>query len=108
MKVTFITLLFALSLPLGLFAAEDLHADSHISAGADVEHTESVEPAEGGGVISELAGNFGISWPTLIAQMVNFCIVAFVLYILLLLLIRFLFELQYIQTDHNLTQPPLD
>jgi F-type H+-transporting ATPase subunit b len=31
-------------------------------------------------VISELAGNFGISWPTLVAQMVNFCIVAFVLY----------------------------
>ena len=80
MKATFITLLFALSFPLGLFAAEGLHADSHISASADVEHTESVEPTENGGVISELAGNFGISWPTLIAQMVNFCIVAFVLY----------------------------
>ena len=80
MKATFITLLFALSFPLGLFSAEDLHADSHISASADVEHTESVEPTEGGGVISELAGNFGISWPTLIAQMLNFCIVAFVLY----------------------------
>lgn len=76
MKATFITLFFALSLPLGLFAAEDLHADSHISASADVEYTESVEPTEGGGV----AGSFGISWPTLIAQMVNFCIVAFVLY----------------------------
>ncbi|MDG1242341.1 MAG: F0F1 ATP synthase subunit B [Opitutae bacterium] len=31
-------------------------------------------------MISELAGNFGISWPTLVAQMVNFCIVALVLY----------------------------
>ena len=31
-------------------------------------------------MISELAGNFGITWPTLIAQMVNFIIVAFVLY----------------------------
>ena len=80
MKATFITLLFALSLPLGLFSAEDLHADSHISTSADAEHTESVEPGEGGGVISELAGNFGISWPTLVAQMVNFCIVALVLY----------------------------
>ena len=39
MKATFITLFFALSLPLGLFAAEDLHADSHISASADVEYT---------------------------------------------------------------------
>ena len=80
MKAAFIILLFALSLPQGLFAAEDLPADLHISASADVEHTESVEPTEGGGVISELAGNFGISWPTLIAQMLNFCIVAFVLY----------------------------
>jgi len=74
MKAIFITLLFALSLPLGLFSAEDLHADSHDSASVDAQH------AEDGGVISELAGNFGISWPTLVAQMVNFCIVALVLY----------------------------
>jgi F-type H+-transporting ATPase subunit b len=67
-------LLFALSLPLGLFSAEDLHADAHDSASVGAEH------AEDGGVISELAGNFGISWPTLVAQMVNFCIVALVLY----------------------------
>ena len=77
MKAIFITLLFALSLPLGLFSAEDLQADSNDSASVDAE---SVEQAEGGGVISELAGNFGISWPTLVAQMVNFCIVAVVLY----------------------------
>ena len=77
MKAIFITLLFALSLPLGLFSAEDLHADLNFIASADAE---SMEQAEGGGVISELAGNFGISWPTLVAQMVNFCIVAFVLY----------------------------
>jgi len=74
MKAIFITLLFALSLPLGLFSAEDLHADAHDSASVGAEH------AEDGGVISELAGNFGISWPTLVAQMVNFCIVALVLY----------------------------
>ena len=77
MKAISITLLFALSLPLGLFSAEDLHADLNFSATADAE---SMEQTEGGGVISELAGNFGISWPTLVAQMVNFCIVAFVLY----------------------------
>ena len=74
MKAIFITFLFALSLPLGLFSAEDLHADAHDSASVGAEH------AEDGGVISELAGNFGISWPTLVAQMVNFCIVALVLY----------------------------
>jgi F-type H+-transporting ATPase subunit b len=77
MKAISITLLFALSLPLGLFSAEDLHADHNFSAAVDAE---SMEQTEGGGVISELAGNFGISWPTLVAQMVNFCIVAFVLY----------------------------
>ena len=77
MKAIFITLLFALSLPLVLFSAEELHADLNVSASVDAE---SLEQAEGGGVISELAGNFGISWPTLVAQMVNFCIVAFVLY----------------------------
>jgi F-type H+-transporting ATPase subunit b len=77
MKAISITLLFALSLPLGLFSAEDLHADQNFSAAVDAE---SMEQTEGGGVISELAGNFGISWPTLVAQMVNFCIVAFVLY----------------------------
>ncbi len=77
MKAIFITLLFALSLPLGLFSAEDLNADLNFSA---TEDAGSMEQAEGGGVISELAGNFGISWPTLVAQMVNFCIVAFVLY----------------------------
>ncbi len=73
MKAIFITLLLALSLPLGLYSAEDLHVDSHDAASVAGEHAEQ-------GVISELAGNFGITWPTLIAQMVNFIIVAFVLY----------------------------
>ncbi|MDB2681262.1 F0F1 ATP synthase subunit B [Opitutales bacterium] len=72
MKALFITLLFALFLPLGLYSAEDLHVVSLDAAVAG--------HAEDGGVISELAGNFGITWPTLIAQMVNFCIVAIVLY----------------------------
>lgn len=74
MKALFITLLFALFLPLGLYSAEDLHVVSLDAADAVAGH------AEDGGVISELAGNFGITWPTLIAQMVNFCIVAIVLY----------------------------
>jgi F-type H+-transporting ATPase subunit b len=37
------------------------------------------EAAEGGGV-SEIAGQFGVTLPTLIAQIVNFCLVAAVLY----------------------------
>lgn len=35
---------------------------------------------EAGNPISELAGQFHVEWPFLIAQMINFCIVAFVLY----------------------------
>lgn len=65
MKTLSITLLLAIILPLGLIAAPEAVA------------------AEGeGGVISEIAGQFGVTWPTLIAQMVNFCIVALVLYFL--------------------------
>ena len=63
MKTLSITLLLAILLPLGLNAAPEAVA------------------AEGeGGVISEIAGQFGVTWPTLIAQMVNFCIVALALY----------------------------
>ena len=77
MKATFITLLFALSLPLGLFAAED-YADRTLVL-AQMSSMPKGTPWKWG-VISELAGNFGISCWTLIAQMVNFCIVALVLY----------------------------
>ncbi len=65
MKTLSITLLLAIILPLGLIAAPEAVA------------------AEGeGGVVSEIAGQFGVTWPTLIAQMVNFCIVALALYFL--------------------------
>ncbi len=74
MKALFITLLFALSLPLGLFAAEDAHAAAAHDAVSDVAgHAE-------GNKLTEIAGKFGVTWPTLIAQMINFIIVAFVLY----------------------------
>lgn len=95
MKAIFITLLLALSLPLGLVAAEDARA---VNAVADqpapmntheiVKHAEEVlvhgeEVVKGEvGQIEEIANKFGVTWPTLFAQMVNFCLVALVLYFL--------------------------
>ncbi len=79
MKAFFLTLLLALTLPLGLVAAPDAHAAE--VAGEVVAHGEDAHHAEGG-VISEIAGKFGVTWPTLIAQMVNFCLVATALYFL--------------------------
>mgnify|MGYP006283856701 CR=1 FL=1 len=32
------------------------------------------------GIIAKTAGEFGVTWPTLIAQMINFCLVAALLY----------------------------
>ncbi|MGJ8652793.1 MAG: F0F1 ATP synthase subunit B [Opitutaceae bacterium] len=73
MKAIFITLLFALSLPLGLVAADTSHDDA-ISAVADAgAHAEESK-------LTMITDKFGVSLPTLIAQMVNFCLVAFVLY----------------------------
>jgi F-type H+-transporting ATPase subunit b len=98
MKATFITLLLALSLPLGLVAAEDARATSLDSvaevaelsanpsaheiaehAEAVLKHGEEVAKAEGN-KLTMITDKFGVTWPTLIAQMVNFCLVAFVLY----------------------------
>ncbi len=98
MKVTFITLLLALSLPLGLVAAGDAQAVSHDTVGevadlgahpsaheivehaeAVLEHGEEVALAEGN-KLTMITDKFGVSLPTLIAQMINFCLVAIVLY----------------------------
>ena len=67
--------LFSLFLTLGLQAA-DSSADTALSA---VE-PESVTLAEEPGRIEVVAKKFGVTWPTLIAQMVNFLLVTFVLY----------------------------
>ena len=67
--------LFSLFLTLGLQAA-DSSADAALSA---VE-SESVTLAEEPGRIEVVAKKFGVTWPTLIAQMVNFLLVTFVLY----------------------------
>ena len=75
MKATFITLLLALSLPLGLIAAGAAHA----AHDAVVAHGEEAAPAEGN-KLTMITDKFGVTVPTLISQMVNFCLVAFVLY----------------------------
>lgn len=69
MKAFSITLLFALFLPLGLFAASDPHAAAEV-AGEVAEQNK----------LTMITEKFGVSVPTLVAQMVNFVLVAFVLY----------------------------
>lgn len=68
MKAIFITLLLAVILPLGLFAAPE---------GAT---TAAAAAASEGNKLTMITEKFGITWPTLIAQMINFIIVAAVLY----------------------------
>ena len=88
MKALFITLLTALSLPLGLLAADDAHAALHleenIHEAAENIHEEVLHIKdnlhEEENKLTMITEKFGVSLPTLIAQMVNFCLVAFVLY----------------------------
>ena len=97
MKAKFITLLIALSLPLGLIAAEDALHQAADSISAEVAHIEENLEHIGDNLSADIAaeqeaqqpeGNkltmitdkFGVSAATLIAQMVNFCLVAIVLY----------------------------
>ena len=67
--------LFSLFLTLGLQAA-DASADAVFST---IE-SESTTLVEEPGRIEAVAKKFGVTWPTLIAQMVNFLLVTFVLY----------------------------
>ena len=88
MKALFITLLVALSLPLGLVAAEDASAISNIeenvyeAAGnfkAEVSHIgDNVQKEQN--KLTMITEKFGVSVPTLVAQMINFIIVALLLY----------------------------
>mgnify|MGYP002632822930 CR=1 FL=1 len=77
MKAIFITLLLALSLPLALVAAEDLHSAAQVAHGEAVAHADA--PAEQN-KLTMITEKFGVELPTLFAQMINFCLVAFVLY----------------------------
>jgi len=76
MKAFFLTLLLSLSLPLAVFAADKTEAEII----ADNIHHAGEQIIEEEGKLEAIAGKFGVTWPTLIAQMVNFIIVAVVLY----------------------------
>ncbi|MFP4069579.1 MAG: F0F1 ATP synthase subunit B [Opitutales bacterium] len=73
MKALSTTLLLFLLLPLGLLAAPDATVEL-VEAGHDVA------AAEEDNKITMITEKFGITLPTLIAQMINFCLVALVLY----------------------------
>ena len=79
MKAIFITLLLALSVPFSLIAAEDAHAGAHDAISDVASHGEAATPAEVD-KLTMITDKFGVKLPTLIAQMVNFCLVALVLY----------------------------
>jgi F-type H+-transporting ATPase subunit b len=64
MKAISIALFLGMLLPLGLLAAAP----------------EATEVAAEVGKLEAITGKFGVTWPTLIAQMINFCLVATVLY----------------------------
>jgi len=79
MKAIFITLLLALSVPFSLIAAEDAHAGAHDAISDVASHGEAATPAEVD-KLTMITNKFGVKLPTLIAQMINFCLVALVLY----------------------------
>lgn len=73
MKAISIILLLALMLPFGMISAPE-------ATQAVLEAGEDVAEAPEGNKITMITDKFGVSLPTLIAQMVNFCLVALVLY----------------------------
>jgi F-type H+-transporting ATPase subunit b len=75
MKALTLSLLIVSCLPLGLAAA----ADSAEAVSA-LQNLTADEAEASGNALSKIAGQFGVSWATLIAQMINFAIVAIVLY----------------------------
>ncbi len=78
MKTFLHTLILAVLLALGGIgsaAAAENTADS-----ADAESAGSSYAGEEAGAIETIAGEFGVTWETLVAQMINFCLVALVLY----------------------------
>lgn len=77
MKNFTIACFLSLFVVFGLCAAEESLNDQAVSSEASVlSQTESAEE----GMIKKVAKKFKVDWPTLIAQMLNFMIVAIVLY----------------------------
>jgi len=75
MKAFIVSLLIAFFVPFGLLTAGD--ASALAEAGQILPAGES---EAGGGALSEISTGFGVTLPTLIAQMINFILVALVLY----------------------------
>ena len=67
MKSLLTSFLFFIAIPLVLLAG-----------GGDSEAVNAIESE--GGAIAKIASQFGVTWPTLIAQTLNFCLVALALY----------------------------
>lgn len=78
MKALFLFSLLVLLSPLALTAAGDDHAETPHT----VEVVLGEEPAEGSilDTFRAIFKKFDVTWPTLIAQMINFILVAFILY----------------------------
>lgn len=77
MKIFISVCICCLGIAFSLQAGEG-HSHDHADHG--VEHAEMHDVTAEPGKIAQVAKKFGVSWPTLIAQMINFILVAVVLY----------------------------
>lgn len=77
MKAFTLYLLIASFVPFGIFVASGADASALVDAGQTLAEGEA---AESGNALTEIATGFGVTLPTLIAQMINFSLVATVLY----------------------------
>lgn len=77
MKALTVFLFIISFLPLGLGAAADASAADPAAA---LQALTAEEAEASGNALTNIAGQFGVSWATLVAQMINFAIVAVVLY----------------------------
>ncbi len=73
MKALFTKLFCVLAFTLAPLAATSVHAASE-------PHADEASTSAESGIVSDIAGKFGVDLPTLFAQMANFVIVAFALY----------------------------
>jgi len=77
MKALFVSLLIAFFVPIGLLAVSDAGTSDIVEMGQNPSGEES---EAGSNALTEIATGFGVTWPNLIAQMINFSLVATVLY----------------------------
>lgn len=77
MKAFTLYLLIASFVPFGIFVASGADASALADAGQTLAEGEA---AASGNALTEIATGFGVTLPTLIAQMINFSLVATVLY----------------------------